>query len=68
MAVEAAQALKWASFISSFQAYFQKLSHFRGGYDVPFLIAKTSTLVVSVGSLWIVTVRTCSGVLLWKIG
>jgi len=31
MAVEAAQALKWASFISSFRAYFQKLRYFSEG-------------------------------------
>jgi len=31
LALRSAQALKWASFISSFQAYFQELRHFSRG-------------------------------------
>jgi len=53
-----AQASKWASFYSFFWACFRKLRLFSEGLRHVISDIKTSTLVVSVGSLRIVTVRT----------
>jgi len=68
MAVEAAQALKWASFISSFQAYFQKILPFCGGFSCDVFEGKHSTLTVSFVCLCDVGVGPCFGVLPWKRG
>jgi len=68
MAVEAAQALKWASFISSFQAYFQKILPFLGDFRCDVFEGKHSTLTVPFVSLWDVVVGPCFGVLPWKRG
>jgi len=66
MAVEAAQALKWASFISSFRAYFRKILPFLGDFRCGVFEGKHSTLTVSFVSLWIVRVGPCFGVLPWR--
>jgi len=68
MAVEVAQALKWASFISSFQAYFQKTIPFLGDFKCNVFGGKHSTLTVSFVVLCDVTVGPCFGVLPWKRG
>jgi len=62
------QALKWASFISLFQAYFQKIASFLGDFNCDVFEGKHSTLTVSFVSLWIVRVGSCFGVLPWKRG
>jgi len=68
MAGEAAQALKWASFISSFRACFQKIRPFFGDFAGVVFDRKRSTLAVSFVSLWNVAVGPCFGVLPWKRG
>jgi len=59
MAVEAAQALKWTSFISSFQAYFQKIFPFLGDFKCDVFERKHSTLAVTFVSLCDVVVGPC---------
>jgi hypothetical protein len=68
MAVEVAQALKWASFSSSFQAYFRKIFPFLGDFRCDVFEGKHSTLTVSFVSLCDVRVGPCFGVLPWKRG
>jgi hypothetical protein len=64
--IEAAQASKWAYFISPFQDYFRKITPFLGCFKCGVFGGKYSTLIVQFMSLWIVGVRPCFGVLPWK--
>jgi len=68
MAVEVAQALKWASFISSFWAYFQKIFPFLGDFRCGVFEGKHSTLTVPFVCFCDVAVGQCFGVLPWKRG
>jgi len=63
MAVEAAQGLKWASFISLFQAYFRKILSFLSFFNCVVFEGKRSTLAVSFVCFWDVAVGPCFGVL-----
>lgn len=68
LVLNSVQSSKWASFFSSFRAYFKEIILFSGYFMCDVFGEKHSTLTVSFVSLWIVGVRTCFGVLPWKRG
>jgi hypothetical protein len=68
LALRSAQALKWASFISLFQAYFRKIFPFLGDFRYDVFEGKHSTLSVSFVVFCDVGVGPCFGVLPWKRG